>query len=63
MYGGKGGGNLVAGAVPTAAGVAVLPNTSGNETLLVLSIISTTVGILVLVSALTRIIINRTHKA
>lgn len=62
MYGGKGGGAL-SGAVPTVAGITVLPNTGGNELLMVASIVSITVGSIILLSTVCRFVAKLAYKA
>lgn len=64
MYeGGKGGGDLVAPIIPTAAGIAVLPNTGGNQLLFIVSLVSTIVGVTILLTTLARMAAKRYYKA
>lgn len=64
MYGGKGGGSdLVTGVVPTAGGIAVLPNTGGNELLMVVSLLSIAVGVAILLSTGIRFVAKKHYKA
>lgn len=63
MYGGKGGGEGFASIVPTAGGIAVLPNTSGNSLLFVLSLASIVVGSIILTTTTARFIAKKFYKA
>ena len=63
MYdGGKGGGSLTA-VIPTAAGVAVLPNTGGNTLLFVAALLSTVIGGAILLSTAARFVVKKAYKA
>lgn len=63
MYGGRGGGEGFASIVPTAGGIAVLPNTGGNSLLLVLSLTSIVVGGLILATTTARFVAKLIYKA
>lgn len=62
MYGGRGGGEGFASIVPTAGGIAVLPNTGGNQLLFVLSLVSIVVGSLILITTTARFVAKRLYK-
>lgn len=65
MYGGLGGGRAVegvVGTVATTAGITMLPNTSGNSALTVLSIATLVLGILVLTSFVITQVIRKRSK-
>lgn len=63
MYEGGKGGGTVAAIIPTTAGVAVLPNTGGNQLLLVASLLSTIVGVAILLSTVIRFAAKKAYKA
>lgn len=62
MYGGRGGGEGFASVIPTAGGIAVLPNTGGNQLLFVLSLVSIIVGSLILATTTARFIARMIYK-
>jgi len=61
MYEGHGAG--IASIIPTAGGIVVLPNTGDNVTLFIVSIVSTTVGSLILASTIARFVAKKFYKA
>ncbi|MEO5950354.1 MAG: hypothetical protein ABIQ04_02810 [Candidatus Saccharimonadales bacterium] len=61
MYG-NGAGGLTA-VVPVGGGIALLPNTGGDPLLLAVSILSITVGVLIILTTIARIIAKRYYKA
>jgi len=63
MYGGKGGGSVVLGLVPTVAGSVVLPNTGDNYLLRIVSIVSIVAGSLVIVASVALFAAKKAHKA
>lgn len=63
MYGGRGGGSTLLGVVPTAAGVAVLPNTGDNHLLFAVSLLCVIVGAAVVVTSLVFYAAKKLHKA
>ena len=60
MYG-RGGD--VAPIVPTAASIAILPNTGGNHLLFFVSLLGTVVGSAILASTATRFVVKKFYKA
>lgn len=62
MYSGGLGGGAV-GAVTTVAGVAALPNTGDSHLLMVTSIVSITVGAIILLSTVARFIAKKSFKS
>lgn len=63
MYGGKGGDNIVAPIIPTVGGIALLPNTGDNKVLFFVSLLSITVGSLILLTTLARFAAKRYYKS
>lgn len=61
MYEGNGAG--IASIIPTVGGIAVLPNTGDNTTLFIVSVVSTTVGSLILTSTIVRFVAKKFYKA
>lgn len=51
------------GPVATVAGVAVLPNTGGNELLLVASVVTILVGVTIMASTAVRLAARKANKA
>ncbi len=51
------------GPVATVAGIAVLPNTGGNELLMVASLLTTLVGVAIVLSTVARQVAKRAYKA
>lgn len=62
MYGGKGGGELIAPIVPTVGGIVLLPNTGGNNVLLAISLFSTIVGSAILLTTAVRLVAKKYYK-
>lgn len=52
-----------AGPLATCLGVATLPNTGGNELLLVASLLTTAVGVIIMLSTAVRLIAKKAYKA
>lgn len=55
--------NPSVGGAATVAGIAVLPNTGGNELLLVASLLTTLVGTAILLSTGVRMVAKKAYKA
>jgi len=53
---------LGGGFIPTAGGIAVLPNTGSNELLFAAALLSTVIGSLILVSTAVRFAAKRFYK-
>lgn len=54
---------LGGGAGAAVAGIAVLPNTGGNEVLLVASVLTTLVGAAILLTTIVRMAAKKAYKA
>lgn len=51
------------GPVATVAGITVLPNTGGNEVLLIASLLTTFVGVAIMLSTVVRQVAKKAYKA
>lgn len=51
------------GMLPIAGGVAALPNTNGNDVLLVASILTIVIGLAILATSVVRTMVRKAHKA
>lgn len=59
----RGSGNgSVLGVSTTAAGIAVLPNTSGNTVLFSIAMLSIVIGVLVILSTVVRMVVKKAYK-
>jgi hypothetical protein len=56
-------GGTVLGATTTAAGVLALPNTGSSSLLAIASVVTITVGVLVAVTSIARMVVKKAHKA
>lgn len=53
----------IAGPVATVAGISVLPNTGGNNVLLIASIVMIAAGVAIIVTTALRQVAKKAHKA